>query len=343
MARVTGVLGRGNNETPMTTTTVTAKPIAPPSAQALGLFLALLGAAFFATKGIVIKLALAHGIDTMTTLTWRMIVSVPIFVVVGIIGYRRRAAAQTSERPLLDARTVLAALGVGVIGYYIASALDFSALSFISAQLDRLILLTYPFFVVLFGALFFKRGVTAMMIASLVVSYVGIALIFGHDFSVEGHDVVLGSALVFGSAIAYAAYQILAKPLIDRLGAQLFTSIAMTAAGVAVVVHFLLTHPVSGLAMDGYGLLLMIGIATVSTVVPGYCISAAIGLIGSERTAVVGNVSPVVTVVLAISVLGETFTVWHAAGTALVLLGVWLFGRKNKPKKADVDLTELEA
>jgi drug/metabolite transporter (DMT)-like permease len=326
----------------MTTTTISAKSKAPASAQALGLFLALLGAAFFATKGIVIKLALAHGIDTMTTLTWRMIVSVPIFVTVGLIGYRRRAAAHTGERPLLETRTLLAVLAVGAIGYYVASALDFSALGYISAQLDRLILLTYPFFVVLFGAMFFKRRVTAMMIASLVVSYAGIALIFGHDFSVEGHDVVLGSALVFGSAIAYAVYQILAKPLIDRLGAQLFTSIAMSSAGVAVVIHFLLTHPVSGLAMDGYGLLLMIGIATVSTVVPGYCISAAIGLIGSERTAVVGNVSPVVTVSLAVTVLGETFTIWHAAGTALVLFGVWLFGRKRKPAKAEVAAAEVQ-
>ena len=39
----------------------------------------------------------------------------------------------------------------------VASFLDFSALEYISAQFDRLILLTYPFFVVLFGAVFFKR------------------------------------------------------------------------------------------------------------------------------------------------------------------------------------------
>lgn len=308
----------------------------------MGLALALLGAAFFATKGIVIKLALAHGIDTMTTLTWRMVVSVPIFVIVGLMGYRRRARAPGGAPPL-DRRSVLSALGVGVIGYYVASALDFSALDYISAQLDRLILLTYPFFVLLFGAVFFSRQVTGAMIAALVVSYAGIGLIFGHDFSLEGSNVVLGSALVFASAVTYAVYQILAKPLIDRLGAQLFTSIAMSGAGAAVIAHFLLTHPAADLAMDGYGLVLMVAIATVSTVVPGYCISAAIGLIGPERTAVVGNVSPIVTVALAILVLGESFTLWHAAGTALVLLGVWLFGRGNKPVRAELEATEVEA
>ena len=312
-----------------------------PTRQWLGIALALAGAAFFATKGIFIKLALAIGIDAVTTLTWRMIVAVPIFVTVGVIGYRRKRA-ELGMAPVLDRTTLLQVAGVGILGYYIASYLDFSALTYITAQLDRLILLTYPFFVVLFGAAFFRRKVTPVMIVSLLVSYAGIALIFARDFALEGDNVVLGSLLVLGSAVVYAAYQIMAKPLIDKLGAQLFTSIAMSCAGPAVVAHFLLTHPVGDLAIDGHGLWLMLAVGLISTVLPAYCISGAIGLVGPERTAIIGNVSPVVTVALAISVLGEHFTIWHAAGTALVLLGVWLFGRKQKPKKADVEAAEVE-
>ena len=151
----------------------------------LGVALALLGAAFFATKGIFIKLALGIGIDTLTTLTWRMIVSVPIFVTVGVIGYRKKRAQAAADTPIVTAPTVLQAAAIGVLGYYVASYLDFSALTYITAQLDRLILLTYPFFVVLFGALFFRRQVTALMLVSLVVSYIGIALIFATDFAIE--------------------------------------------------------------------------------------------------------------------------------------------------------------
>jgi drug/metabolite transporter (DMT)-like permease len=46
---------------------------------------------------------------------------------------------------------------------------------------------------------------------------------------------------------------------------------------------------------------------------------------------------------LAVSVLGEAFTPWHAAGTAMVLAGVWLFGRKQRPAKAEVEAAEVEA
>ncbi len=315
----------------------------PPSAessrdlghfQLIGLAFAMAGAALFATKGIVVKLALAEGVDTVTTLAWRMIVAVPIFVTVGILGYRRRQRDRAVDGPpVLTPRTLLATLGVGILGYYVASLLDFASLEYISAQLDRLILLTYPFFVVLFGAVFFGRRITAPMVAALFVSYAGILLIFWHDLHIEGDLVWLGSALVLGSAIAYAGYQILAKPLIDRLGAQLFTSIAMSAAGPAVIVHFLATHPIADLWVSGEAMLLMLAIGTVSTVLPSNLTSTAIGMIGSERTAVIGNVSPVITISLAVGVLGERFTIWHAIGTALVLAGAWWFTERSRPKR----------
>ena len=145
----------------MTTDTSPSRPAARTYAWA-GVALALLGAAFFATKGIVIKLALLEGIDSVTTLTWRMIVAVPIFVTVGIIGYRKKLSQRAAGAPpILDRTTLLQVFGVGLVGYYLSSFLDFAALEYISAQFDRLILLTYPFFVVLFGAIFFKRRITA--------------------------------------------------------------------------------------------------------------------------------------------------------------------------------------
>jgi drug/metabolite transporter (DMT)-like permease len=83
---------------------------------------------------------------------------------------------------------------------------------------------------------------------------------------------------------------------------------------------------------------LMLAIGTISTVLPAYCISGAIGLLGPERTAVVGNVSPVVTVSLAVGILGEAFTLEHAIGTSLVLLGVVLFTRKARSKAPEADV-----
>lgn len=289
----------------------------------LGYVAGALGASFFATKGIVIKLALAENVDAVTTLTWRMLIAVPIFATVGWLGYRDKKRRDPSFR--LRSGAVWRAAGVGAVGYYLASYLDFAGLEYISAQFDRLILLTYPIFVVLFGALFFSRKITSGMVTALGLSYFGLAVIFAHDLQIDAHDTLIGSALVLGAAIAYAGYQIMAKPLIDEMGSRLFTSIALSAAGFAVVGQFLLIHQPSALLVSPNAMWLMFAIGTVSTVLPAYLIAAAIGLIGPEPTAVMGNVSPLVTIALAVGILGEAFSIWHALGAALVISGIFVF------------------
>ncbi len=307
--------------------TPTLKAIRPAPSQIVGVSFAIFGAAFFATKGVFIKLALMENVDVLTTLTWRMILSAPIFIAIGYWGHKDNLAKGRTGK-LTGALLVRSAL-VGALGYYVASFLDFKGLEFVTVQFDRLILMTYPIFVVLISALVLKTKITGTMIGALALSYAGLAVIFLRDLSVLGQEIYLGGALVLGAALAFALYQIFAKPIIDEIGARLFTSIAMASAGFAVVVHFLLVNDVSSLALSGKAMFYMAGIALASTLLPAYFLSAAIGRIGPQSTAVLGNVSPLVTAVLAVSILGEAFTVFHAIGTAMVIAGVILFTRQK--------------
>lgn len=310
----------------MTAPTDNEKTAVAPVAW-IGYLIGALGAAFFATKGIVIKLAMIEGVDAVTTLTWRMIIAVPLFGIMGWLGWQAKRRKNPDFKltwPLL-----LRIAGIGATGYYIASYLDFAGLEYITAQFDRLILLTYPFFVMLFGAMFFGGSIGPRRVGALLISYAGLALIFAHDLSLDGANVIIGALLVLGAAIAYAFYQLMAKPVIDEIGAPLFTSIALSSAGVAVVVHFLFTHEFSDLAVSPNAMWLMLAMGTVSTVLPAYLIATSIGMIGPTPTAVMGNVSPIVTIALAVTVLGEPFTIWHAAGAAMVLGGIIYFARRQ--------------
>ncbi len=289
----------------------------------LGYLIGMLGASFFATKGIVIKLALLENVDALTTLTWRMIIAVPFFVLIGYFGYKSRKKKNVNFN--IPRSAIIKTAILGMVGYYLASYLDFAGLEYISAQFDRLILLTYPFFVVIFGAIFFKRVIRFSMILSLLISYAGLALIFAHDLKLAGNDVIIGASLVLGAAVAYALYQLFAKPLIDIMGARLFTSIALTSAGVAVMIHFSLTHEISDLLVSHRAMWLMLAMGTISMVIPAYLISTSIGMIGAEPTAIMGNISPLVTIFLAITILGEDFSLWHAIGSAFVLFGMFAF------------------
>jgi drug/metabolite transporter (DMT)-like permease len=87
------------------------------------------------------------------------------------------------------------------------------------------------------------------------------------------------------------------------------------------------------LLLEPRAMLIMVGVGTISTVVPAYLISISIGMVGPEPTAVIGNISTLVTIGLAVSILGEPFTIWHAAGAAMVLVGVISFTQMDRRAK----------
>ncbi len=67
--------------------------------------------------------------------------------------------------------------------------------------------------------------------------------------------------------------------------------------------------------------------ATLCTAVPVLLVMMAIERIGAAATAQVGMVGPLATIALGIWLLGEPFTLWLAAGTALVIAGIFVFSR----------------
>jgi len=314
--------------------TDTAKPqfVAEPPAAALspsapqgiwfGYLCAALGATLFSTKAIIIKLAYAEGVNAETLLALRMALSLPFY---GAIGWISVAERRRTGRALPRRGLVLRAALVGMLGYWFASYTDFLGLVYISAQFERLILFTYPAFVVILGALFFAQPIRRAAVFGIAVSYVGLALIFATKATTLGPEVTKGAMLVLAAALAFALYQLLAKQVIGEIGPRLFTCIAMSGAAAAALLQFALTQPLSSLLVSEhmffYGLLIAIG----ATVLPTFLLNTALQRVSAQANATIGTLSPVVTILLAVMILGEAFSWIDAAGTALVLAGVAWF------------------
>jgi drug/metabolite transporter (DMT)-like permease len=292
----------------------------PPVA---GYLLAAAGATLFSTKAIIIKLAYAEGLNAETLLALRMGLSLPIYLAIGLMALRQRIRQRLA---LPASGLVLRAAIIGALGYWFASYADFVGLLYISAHFERLILFTYPGFVVLFGAMFFRHRVRMVTLAAFGVSYAGLAVIFasGHN-PATSRDTALGAAWVLAAAMAFAAYQLLAKPAIERVGSRLFTCIAMTGAASVALVQFFATQPTGNLLVNPaafwYALLLAIG----ATVLPSFMLNAALHRISAQANAIIGTLSPVVTIVLAVLILGEHLGPADVVGAVLVLAGVGWF------------------
>jgi len=301
-----------------------------------GIVFALVAAIGFSAKAIMVKLAYLDKVDAITLLALRMAFALPFFLVVAA-GANRNKHSQP-----LTARDKLAVIGLGFIGYYLASYLDFLGLQYISAGLERLILFLYPTMVVLISALVFGDRIGRTARLALLISYAGIALVFVHDMKATELDALTGSLLVFGSALAYAVYLVGAGHTIARIGASRFTAYVMTVACVACLVQFAVTHPVAALKLPARVYELSIGMAVFSTVLPAFLLAAAMRRIGSMHTSMIGSIGPVSTIVLAYVFLGERMSPEQIAGSILVLAGVLMISKKKmhraERRKSDAQL-----
>lgn len=295
-----------------------ARPAIPLTGYALG----AAGAILFASKGIIIKLAYAEGIDPETLLALRMALSLPFYLVIGALALMRMRAKGEALPGLM---LVLKSVGVGALGYWFSSYADFLGLQYISASFERLILYTYPFFVVLFGALLFGQPIRRKAVWTFVVAYGGLALIFAERFSVDGAHTVNGTFFVGLAAISFALYQLMASSLLRSIGSALFTCIAMISASVVSLLQFALIRPVEALAVSSHGLALAVMIAIGATVLPSFFMNAALKRISAQANSMISTVSPVATMVMAVLILGETANATELFGAAVVMLSIGWF------------------
>lgn len=287
----------------------------------IGLAIAVAGAILFSTKAIVAKLIYRHHVDAVTLIAFRMLFSLPIFLGVAIWKMRTEAPLSRGER--------LRIVVLGLLGYYLASFLDFLGLQYISAGLERLTLFLTPSIVLLMSVLFLKKKISPIEWVALATSYFGMLLVFIHDARQGGSNVALGAALVFGSAIAYALYLLASGEMVRRVGALRLVAYAMCVSSAACTGQFLLLRPLSMLIQPTPVYALSLINAIFCTVLPVFMTMIAVARIGAGTASQAGMVGPVSTLFLGSLILGEPITAIQLAGTALVLTGIYLLSRKK--------------
>ncbi len=286
-----------------------------------GIVFALIGTTLFSIKPVLIKLAYDYGGDATSIMSLRALSSLPLYFIILFWLCRNQ-----------DTRHVLRNYGwqaalVGVLGYYFATLFDILALEYISAQLERLVIFLFPSFVVGISWLFMKEKPKPGTVSAILIGYAGVAFIVTHDMQHMGEQVWLGSVLAGGSALIFAIYLILSKKIIGRMGSQLFTSVGMASAGLAIMVQHAY-HDVDIMSLNPKLIGIGITMGIFCTVLPSYFMAAAMARLTPSILSVTSNIGPSITALFAITILNESFTLYHALGMGLVIFSVWRINKK---------------
>jgi drug/metabolite transporter (DMT)-like permease len=296
----------------------------PGSYRAWGIAFAVAGTLAFSLRPILIKLSYAAApVSPITLLFLRMVLSLPFFVAVG--WWLRK------DEPRLAPRDWAAVAGLGFIGYYGASFLDFIGLQYVGAGVGRLILFLYPTLVLLISLFFLHRKPTRRQLGALFLTYVGMALVVSTQVhgGAEGRLFAFGAALVFASALLFAVYLVAGGELLKRVGSMRFTAYSMMVATLPAVAQFFILEPVSALHLPAAVWIYSIVLATFSTVLPLFLQAEALRRIGATEFGLIGALGPVSVAVTSAIGLDEPFTAIQALGGALVIVGVLLVSLKR--------------
>ncbi|MXW92255.1 MAG: DMT family transporter [Rhodospirillaceae bacterium] len=201
-----------------------------------------------------------------------------------------------------------------------------SAFDRMSVSLSILIFYLFPFIVGLLAAALRIERLRPAMLVGLAVAFFGLFL----ALDTEGELDLLGVALAALSALAISG-NILVSGKLFRRGMSPVSLALWVMIGASVVFAITLASsggfrwPDSGTGWWAYwGSVVFVGIAFIM-------FYAALDLLRESRTALVMNLEPIATIVMAVALFGEAFGATQWAGAVLVVLaiiGVTLAGRK---------------
>lgn len=276
----------------------------------MGTVCCLLSAVGFGAMAVFGKLAYGTGVSVETLLLVRFGLAGGILLAIALA----RGALRNLPR-----RVVLVGLGLGAVGYAIQAGLYFAALTMIDASLVALLLYAYPVLVMV-GAIALRRERASRRKAwALGIALAGIVLVLAGAGTVAFGAV--GALLALGAALTYSAYILVG----DRVTAQ------VPALGLAALVcvgafgTFLIAGTLRGAVDLGFapaGWLWLVALSLISTVGAILLFFAGLARVGPSTAAILSILEPVVTVLGAAAVFGETLGAAQTVGAVLVLAAV---------------------
>ena len=257
---------------------------------------------------IFARFAFALGADVLGVLIARFTIAGAILALIML----------ATRRPWPRGRPLAVAILMGAIGYVGQAVCYFTALNYASAGLVALLLYAYPTLVCLLAAIFLRERLTAQRVFLLAVSFAGIALTLG-----GGHGTPTGIALGLAAAAFYSVYIVVGARELAGTDALASTTVVCLSAAASLLVASLFREPhFPGI---GWGWIPVAAIALLSTVVAILAFFAGLKRVGPATASIASTLEPVVTVVLAWLILGESLAPVQIAGGALVLASaIWL-------------------
>lgn len=250
------------------------------------------------------------GMNPDSVVFFRYLMALPIIAAMVVMRGRRLTIPRFAIVPSI-------ALGILMA---LSSLTLFLSYQYMNAGIASTLLFVYPIIVALIMVLFFKEKISMRLIGCIIVSLVGIALLYkGSDGATLD---TTGTIFVMGSALSYAIYLVGINHKRMQEIPTLQLTFFMLLFGTVLFAGRLLSGVELTMPKVWYHWGNIIGLAVFPTVISFICTTRAIQIIGPMPTAILGALEPASAIFFGVTILGQGITPRDLLGLVLIVAAV---------------------
>jgi drug/metabolite transporter (DMT)-like permease len=228
--------------------------------------------------------------------------------------------------PLPSRKTMLALLGLGVLGNGVYQFFFVEGIAHTRASDAALVIAASPAFIAIIGRVHGVERVSRRGALGIALSILGIGLVvLSTAESADARASLVGDLLVLVGSLAWAFYTVLLKPYTERVPGLQLSALTMTGGALSlllVAAPAIVHAPWSTVPAIGWSALVYSGVFAL--VIAYYFWYRGVRIIGPTRTAMYSNLQPVIGVLMAWLLLHETPTAWQIIGAVSIMSGLLL-------------------
>ncbi|GLC30360.1 DMT family transporter [Clostridium omnivorum] len=213
---------------------------------------------------------------------------------------------------------------IGMFGYHV---LFFTALKYTTAINSSIIGAANPIITSILGIIFLKDKVSLKRIVGILLSFTGVFLtITGASLDViKSFTFNHGDLIMLLAVLMWAAYSIFSKIVMPRYSPLILTYYSFLFCTIILIPFVIYDAPWKLLGTVPYYSYVSVIYMSVFPSVIGYLVQQiSIKHIGPSKTSIFINLVPVFSIILSLTILGETLAPIKLLTAALIILGVYI-------------------
>lgn len=284
---------------------------------------------FWGSSFVVVKILLAQGLTPIAIATFRFIVAGALFLAALLVTKARRPDSSVS----IEGKDILMVVGLSLIGvtfFFIAQCVGVELADASVASI--LVCFLSPILISLLSARIFNESLKRYQFLGIAIAGIGtLVVITGGtlDFASSNPTFLLGSLILLLTPVLWASYTLGGKKLIEKYSPFLLVAYVSIIGGLFLIPFSLAENSlrtIFTLSLESWGAILYLAV-TCSFL--GYLIWFRV--VSRVKAAVASSflfAEPLVTVLLATTIIGENMSPLILIGGALIFAGVVLIARK---------------